>query len=274
MQVLFRDVEKRVEIGNAREGVVRFDRLSEAVLYLRRHRHRTRVIATLRQVLSEHHHILVSRMSDDEIINEVSRRLLNGSLQLLEMFEPRIDVSSATAGTESDTDTAGYEEVEHVEPSTESAAQETETAEQTEPEPVLTAEVGAEEPPGLLIGADVESPPDMEARTELELSPVPMVQAEIDEPVEPATAVQIETAQVQPDVKTEARQPAAPETGTAIEETRKPSVAATAGAPAGVNTQTSTDRPATLTSETRVEPEPESPGPATPPVEEKGKDNG
>lgn len=91
MQVLFRDVQKRVEIGSPREGVIHFDRLSEAVLYLRRHRHRTSVIATLRQVLFEHHHILVSRMTDDEIINEVSRRLLNGSLQLLEMFEPRIE---------------------------------------------------------------------------------------------------------------------------------------------------------------------------------------
>ncbi len=91
MQVLFRDVQKRVEIGSPREGVIHFDRLSEAVLYLRRHRHRTSVIATLRQVLFEHQHILVSRMTDDEIINEVSRRLLNGSLQLLEMFEPRIE---------------------------------------------------------------------------------------------------------------------------------------------------------------------------------------
>jgi hypothetical protein len=90
MALLFRDFDKRVEIRSTREGLIRFHRMSEAVLYLRKNCNRPGVIATLRQVLTEHHRLQVWRLSDQEVIDEVARRLLNGSLQLMEMFEPRV----------------------------------------------------------------------------------------------------------------------------------------------------------------------------------------
>lgn len=90
MALLFRDFDKRVEIRSTREGLIRFHRMSEAVHYLRKNCNRPGVVATLRQVLTEHHLLQVWRLSDQEVIDEVARRLLNGSLQLMEMFEPRV----------------------------------------------------------------------------------------------------------------------------------------------------------------------------------------
>jgi hypothetical protein len=90
MALLFRDFDKRVEIRSTREGLIRFHRMSEAVHYLRKNCNRPGVTAALRQVLTEHHLLQVWRLSDQEVIDEVARRLLNGSLQLMEMFEPRV----------------------------------------------------------------------------------------------------------------------------------------------------------------------------------------
>lgn len=95
MTLLFRDSDRRVKIRSAREGLIRFRQHAEAVLYFRRHRGRPGLIATLRQMLAEHRHLHVGRLSDDEVIDEVARRLLNGSLQLLEMLEPRAEASAA-----------------------------------------------------------------------------------------------------------------------------------------------------------------------------------
>lgn len=98
MTLLFRDSDRRVEIRSAREGLIRFRQHAEAVHYFRRHRGRPGLIATLRQMLAEHRHLHVGRLSDDEVIDEVARRLLNGSLQLLEMREPRAEASAALQG--------------------------------------------------------------------------------------------------------------------------------------------------------------------------------
>lgn len=98
MTLLFRDSDRRVEIRSAREGLIRFRQHAEAVLYFRRHRGRPGLIATLRQMLAEHRHLHVGRLSDDEVIDEVARHLLNGSLQLLEMREPRAEASAALQG--------------------------------------------------------------------------------------------------------------------------------------------------------------------------------
>lgn len=91
MALLFRDFDKRVEIRSAREGLIRFRQHADAAFYLRKHRGRPGLIAALRQMLAEHHHLQVRRLSDDEVIDEVARRLVNGSLQLMEMFEPRVE---------------------------------------------------------------------------------------------------------------------------------------------------------------------------------------
>ncbi len=92
MALLFRDFDMRIEIRSTREGLIRFRQHADAVFYLRKHSGRPGLITSLRQVLAEHHHIQVRRLSDDEVIEEVARRLLNGSLQLMEMFEPRVEV--------------------------------------------------------------------------------------------------------------------------------------------------------------------------------------
>lgn len=104
MALLFRDFDKRVEIRgaregligfeirNAREGLIRFHRHVDFVHYLRKCRSRPGLITALRKLLAEHQHVQVLRLSDDEVIDEVARRLLNGSLQLMEMFEPRVRV--------------------------------------------------------------------------------------------------------------------------------------------------------------------------------------
>jgi hypothetical protein len=88
MTLLFRDSDKRIELRSSREGPVAFRQPSEAAHYLRRSTNRPAVTAVLRKVLSEHHHVQVWRLSDDAVIDEVARRLVNGSLQLLEMLEP------------------------------------------------------------------------------------------------------------------------------------------------------------------------------------------
>ena len=90
MALLFTDFDKRVEIRSTRDGLIRFRRHAEAVLILRENRDRPGLTAALRQVLAEHHRLEVRRLTDDEVIEEVARRLLAGSLQLMEMFEPRV----------------------------------------------------------------------------------------------------------------------------------------------------------------------------------------
>ena len=79
MTLLFRDFDRRIEIRSTREGLIRFHRFSDAVAYLRRNFHRTGVVTTLRQVLSDHRRLQVSRMSDDEVIDEIARRIMDGS---------------------------------------------------------------------------------------------------------------------------------------------------------------------------------------------------
>jgi len=87
MALLFRDFDKRIELRSSREGPVAFRHQSEAAHYLRRSSNRPTVIAVLRKVLSAHHHVQVWRLSDEAVIDEVARRLVNRSLQLLEMLE-------------------------------------------------------------------------------------------------------------------------------------------------------------------------------------------
>lgn len=96
MALLFRDFDKRVEIRSTREGLIRFRQHADAASYLRKHRGRPGLIAALRQMLAEHHHLQVRRLSDDEVIDEVARRLVNGSLQLMEMFEPRVEAPTTS----------------------------------------------------------------------------------------------------------------------------------------------------------------------------------
>lgn len=96
--MLFRDFDKRVEIRSTRDGLIRFHGHSEAVLYLRKHRDRPGLTAALRQVLAEHLRLDAQRLSDDQVIDEVAQRLLNGSLQLMEIFEPRAEAGAAMKG--------------------------------------------------------------------------------------------------------------------------------------------------------------------------------
>ncbi len=88
MALPLRDIDKRVELRSSREGPVRFRQSSEAAHYLRKIRNRPGVMVALRKLLSEHQHVQVWRLSDDAVIDEVAHRLVNGSLQLLEILEP------------------------------------------------------------------------------------------------------------------------------------------------------------------------------------------
>jgi hypothetical protein len=88
MALLFRDFDKRVEIRSTRDGLIRYHRHAEAVNYLQQHREQPGLGAALRQALTEHTRIDVGRLNDKGVFEEVERRLLNGSLQLMEMFAP------------------------------------------------------------------------------------------------------------------------------------------------------------------------------------------
>jgi len=90
MALLYRDFDKRVEIRSTRDGVIRYHRYAEAVIYLRKHRDTPGLTTALRRELGEHSRIEVEDLTDDEVMEEVERRLLNGSLQLMEMFGPRV----------------------------------------------------------------------------------------------------------------------------------------------------------------------------------------
>ena len=91
MALLFSDFSKRVEIRSSRDGLIRFHGHAQAVQYLRRYSDRPGLTITLRRFLSEHHHLQVQRLTDAQVINEVARRLLNGSLQLMETLAPRVE---------------------------------------------------------------------------------------------------------------------------------------------------------------------------------------
>ena len=90
MALLFSDLDKRVEIRSTRDGRIRYHRDAEAVHYLQENRDEPGLIDALRKGLAVHTHIEEGRLSDESVIAEVERRLLNGSLQLMEMFAPRI----------------------------------------------------------------------------------------------------------------------------------------------------------------------------------------
>jgi hypothetical protein len=89
MALLFRDFDKRVEIRGIRDGLIRYHRHAEAVNYLRQQREQPGLTAALRQALADYTRMDVGRLSDKGVIEEVERRLLNGSLQLMEMSAPR-----------------------------------------------------------------------------------------------------------------------------------------------------------------------------------------
>lgn len=90
MALLYSDFDKRVEIRSTRDGRIRYHRYAEAVRYLRKNRDRPGLADALRRELAERYRIEVGSLSDDGVIEEVERRLRNGSLQLMEMFEPKV----------------------------------------------------------------------------------------------------------------------------------------------------------------------------------------
>ena len=94
MALLFRDFDKRVEIRSSREGVIRFRRDSDAAAYLKKLGNAPNLQIALRTVLHEHLGLDVRRLADETVIEEVVRRLENGSLQLMEVFEPRLEAPS------------------------------------------------------------------------------------------------------------------------------------------------------------------------------------
>ena len=294
METVYHDAQRRDEIGSTREGVLRFDQLSDAVRYLRGHLHRTRFIGTLRQVLAEHHHLLVSRMSDEDVINEVSRHLLVGSLQILETYTPREEAASITTGTETSSGTTTAEsETQFYESETgstdsgsgatasesRSTASQSETTkyehippepfveksdEPVEPEPVLTAQIRAEEPPGIDIGAEIQPPQEMSTTAGLESPPAPSVGAGINPSVQPETTVGIGGTQ-QPAVQAEVALLTAPESIATVDEKRAPSVESTPATPVGVTAATKVDKPLNLSSEATTEVQPGSGEEPTPP---------
>jgi len=88
---IYRDFDKRVEIRSARDGIIRYHRDVDAVVFLREHRDLPGLAAALRQALGQHHDLDLRRLSDEEVFAETERRLRNGWLQLMEIFEPRIE---------------------------------------------------------------------------------------------------------------------------------------------------------------------------------------
>ncbi len=108
MALLFRDFDKRVEIRSPRDGLIRFRIHAEAAHLLDTYRTRPGLPVALRQVLAENSVGDVEWLADDEVIEEVTRRLLDGSLQLMEMLDPR--TQSPVTLDESQDDAAGAEE--------------------------------------------------------------------------------------------------------------------------------------------------------------------
>jgi len=186
MTLLFRDADKHVELRSSREGPIAFGHHSEAAHYLRKSSNRPAVIAVLRKVLSEHHHVQVWRLSDDAVIDEVARRLVNGSLQLLEMLETRAEVRSERKA----------ETAEQAGPPIEASQ-----AQVQEPLPApgaetAPAEMAAEELLDLQAETEVESQPELAAGVEAEEPPAIQIEAEVEEAPAPAVETQIETPPV------------------------------------------------------------------------------
>ena len=97
MALLYRDFDKRVEIRSTRDGLMRVRRHADAVRYLEKHRDQPGLADALRRALAEHTRIEVSELTDDEVVEEAARRLLNGSLQLMELHDPRVRGRAALA---------------------------------------------------------------------------------------------------------------------------------------------------------------------------------
>lgn len=265
MTLLFRNLDKRVEIRSSREGPLDFRHASEAAHYLRRSSNRPGVIALLRRLLSEHHHVQVWRLSDDAVIDEVARRLVNGSLQLLEMIEPRDEVHT-----------------EH--PPAEAPAEE--PVEVTQPPPAkpvpeevldLQAETGVETQPDLAAGVEAAEPPEMELNAEvrdaaldvgakIEAPPALATEAGVAEPPIVNLAAEIgETPILKEDAKV--RKPPAVETvadsghqaelksDVEVEAPAKPEAAVEAEKPASMKTKAEVQRPAAPDVEIQVGPE-------------------
>ena len=94
MSILFKDSTKRVEIISSREGRVNFNRREDAAIYLRHYLIKNEAGLRLRSILNRNRHLHVNLLSDTELINAVSNLLLDGTLQLLEFLEPRIEALS------------------------------------------------------------------------------------------------------------------------------------------------------------------------------------
>lgn len=180
MALLFRDFDKRVEIRSRRDGLIRFRRESEAVLFLKEQRDTHGLIDALRQALAEHPPVESRHLTDEEVMEEVAQRLLNGSLQLMEMFEPRAEASASIKGLFEEK----AEEPIEVEP-----APPPPVSKPPEPvvEPELSARVEAELPPEIQIEAEVEKPPALAA--EAEVAPQPAVELGAKVGQAPAPAV-------------------------------------------------------------------------------------
>jgi hypothetical protein len=88
MALLFRDFDKRVEIRSSREGTMRFRQRSDAANCLKQ------LVVSLCKMLEEHRGQDTSRLTDAQVILEAIRSLENGSLQLMEMYEPRLEAPS------------------------------------------------------------------------------------------------------------------------------------------------------------------------------------
>ena len=94
MPLLFRDFDKRVEIRSPREGLIRLRRHDEAATYLKRLGTTPEILEALRTVLNQYHGMNVERLSDAQVLQEAVRHLQSGSLQLMEVFEPRLEAPS------------------------------------------------------------------------------------------------------------------------------------------------------------------------------------
>lgn len=96
MPLLFRDFDKRVEIRSSREGLIRFRRHDDAAAYLKQLGDAPDILKALRTVLHEHHGVDVARLDDAAVVEAAMRRLETGSLQLMEVFEPRLEAPATT----------------------------------------------------------------------------------------------------------------------------------------------------------------------------------
>ena len=221
MTLLFRDFDRRIEIRSTREGLIRFHRMSEAVLYLRKNFHRTGVVSTLRQVLSDHQRMQVSRMSDEEVIEEIARRIMDGSLQLMEFFEPRAGVALLTTITEAP--------VDPIEPEP-APAEEEEEEEEVEPPLDLDAETEGEPVPDIVAGLESTEPPEVD------------MDAEVDETLALGFDAQTD---LKPEIETEpyVEPPPTVESQAAVSESAAPTVGTKADIPPEVATNVAATEP-------------------------------